>query len=100
LRRIIAGILLQVLVNCALVAAVFIAGAYLVDEAGQLIMESATDPRVPHTLAWSAAMLISLPFLIAAYRKLKALAMLLAELLVQSPAGSRSMLRRVLSEPY
>jgi CPA2 family monovalent cation:H+ antiporter-2 len=98
LRRIVLGILLQVLVNCALVAAVFIAGAYLVGEAGQVILESATDPRVPNTLAWGAALLISLPFLIAAYRKLKALAMLLAELLVQAPAGSRSVSRRLVSE--
>ena len=98
LRRIVSGILLQVLVNCALVAAVFIAGAYLVGKAGHLIMASATDSRVPDTLVWSAALFISLPFLIAAYRKLKALAMLLAELLVQSPAGSHTALRRVVSE--
>ena len=83
-------ILLQVLINFALVAAVFIAGAYLVGEAGGLIMASATDPRLPDALAWSCALLISLPFLIAAYRKLKALAMLMAELLSpQGGAGSR-----------
>ena len=85
LRRIVLKILLQVLINFALVAAVFIAGAYLVGEAGGLIMASATDPRLPDALAWSCALLISLPFLIAAYRKLKALAMLMAELL--SPQG-------------
>lgn len=90
LRSIMLKILLQVLINFALVAAVFIAGAYLVGEASDLIMASATDPRVPHALAWSCALLISLPFLIAAYRKLKALAMLLAELLSpQGGAGSR-----------
>ena len=85
LRRIVLKILLQVLINFALVAAVFIAGAYLVGEAGGLILASATDPRLPDALAWSCALLISLPFLIAAYRKLKALAMLMAELL--SPQG-------------
>ena len=85
LRSIVLKILLQVLINFALVAAVFIAGAYLVGEASGLIMASATDPRLPDALAWSCALLISLPFLIAAYRKLKALAMLMAELL--SPQG-------------
>jgi CPA2 family monovalent cation:H+ antiporter-2 len=97
LRSIVLKILLQVLINFALVAAVFIAGAYLVGQASDVIMASATDPRLPDALAWSSALLISLPFLIAAYRKLKALAMLLAELLV--PAGSSgSGLQLVLSE--
>ncbi len=97
LRRIVLGILVQVLVNCALVAAVFIAGAYLVGEAGYLLMNAATDPRLPDTLAWSAALLISLPFLIAAYRKFKALAMLLAELLLGT-APARPLLGLLLSE--
>ena len=88
LRSIVLKILLQVLINFALVAAVFIAGAYLVGEASGLIMASATDPRLPDALAWSCALLISLPFLIAAYRKLKALAMLMAELLAPQGASS------------
>jgi len=94
LRAIIGRIVLQVLVNFALIAAVFIAGAYLVSLLGGYVnLSLLDDPRVPDALAWSAALLISLPFLIAAYRKLKALAMLLAEMLVQSMA-----LRRVMEE--
>jgi CPA2 family monovalent cation:H+ antiporter-2 len=98
LRSIVLRILLQVLINFALVAAVFIAGAYLVGEAGHWIVASATDPRLPDSLAWAAALLISLPFLIAAYRKLKALAMLLADLIVQPRDGGRRGLGRVLAE--
>ena len=97
LRGIVLGILLQVLVNCALVAAVFIAGAYVVGEAGHLVMPSG-DSRLPDTLAWSTALLVSLPFLIAAYRKLKALAMLLTELLAGLPAGKAPVWSRLLSE--
>lgn len=97
MRRIVRGIVLQVLVNCALVAAVFVAGAYVVGEAGYLIIDSA-DSHLPDTLAWGTALLISLPFLIAAYRKLKALAMLLTELVVRRPEAHGTALGRMVSE--
>lgn len=101
LRKIIVRILLQVTVNCALVAAVFVAGAFIVTEAGSLITFPAqSPPDLPDALAWGAALLISLPFLIATYRKLKALSMLLAEMLlqpeVQGNAGATA--RRVVTE--
>ncbi len=101
LRKIIVRILLQVLVNCALVAAVFVAGAYIVGEAGNLITFPAqSPPDLPDALAWGGALLISLPFLIATYRKLKALSMLMAEMLVAPSAtgDSGSLLRRVVTE--
>lgn len=96
LRAIVLKIVLQVLVNFSLVAAVFIAGAYLASNLGDMALPELGDPRIADAIAWSAALLISLPFLIAAYRKLKALAMLMAELLVRSPSSDR--LRRVLYE--
>ncbi|HSV34213.1 MAG TPA: cation:proton antiporter [Ramlibacter sp.] len=97
LRGIVSKILVQVLINVALVAAIFIAGAYVVGEAGHLIIVTLSDSQWLDALAWSAALLVSLPFLIATYRKLKALALLLAELVFQRrPAQGR--MRRVLSE--
>lgn len=101
LRRIIIRILLQVLVNCALVAAVFVAGAFIVTEAGSLITFPArSSPDLPDALTWGIALLISLPFLIATYRKLKALSMLLAEMLVLPSAQGLggAALRRVVTE--
>jgi CPA2 family monovalent cation:H+ antiporter-2 len=81
-RAIIAGIVLrislQIMVNCALVAAVFLAGAYLVG--GRNVVVSMTDEEMHRTVVWGGALVISLPFLIATYRKLEALSMLLGEL--------------------
>jgi len=101
LRKIIVRIVLQVLVNCALVAAVFLAGAFIVGQAGGFLpLPTGADPRLSDAIAWGGALLISLPFLIATYRKLKALSMLLAEMLVMTggPAERGALLRQVLTE--
>jgi CPA2 family monovalent cation:H+ antiporter-2 len=50
-----------------------------------------------NALLWGAALLLSLPFLIAAYRKLKALAMLLAEMGVHAGRHTERA-RRVVAE--
>lgn len=97
LSRIIRRILLQVLVNLALVGAVFLAAAYLGDWiSGSLF----ADTTLRDTAVWCSALLISLPFLIAAYRKLKALSMLLAELSVKHNfAGEHTLqVRRIVAE--
>ncbi|MEN3292310.1 MAG: monovalent cation:H+ antiporter-2, family [Burkholderiales bacterium] len=78
IANIILRISLQILVNCALVAAVFLGGAYLIG--GRNIVTSITDEQIQRTIVWGAALVISLPFLIATYRKLEALSMLLGEL--------------------
>jgi CPA2 family monovalent cation:H+ antiporter-2 len=78
IANIILRISLQILVNCALVAAVFLGGAYLIG--GRNIVMSITDQQIQRTIVWGAALVISLPFLIATYRKLEALSMLLGEL--------------------
>jgi CPA2 family monovalent cation:H+ antiporter-2 len=90
-RAVIASIIfrisLQILVNCALVAAVFVAGAYLVG--GRNIVTAITDEQVQRTVVWGAALFVSLPFLIATYRKLEALSMLLGELGMNLPPAGR-----------
>lgn len=89
LARIILRIVLQILVNCALVAAVFLASAYLVAAVERNLIDWIPNEEAKKTVVWGGALLISLPFLIAAYRKLEALSMLLAELGVPQQAAGR-----------
>ena len=53
---------------------------------------------IANTLIWSAALIVSLPFLIAAYRKLKALSMMLAEVSVRGAGRRSERVRRVIAE--
>lgn len=84
IATIVLKILLQVLVNCALVAAVFIAGAYFMTNIRESIGTWITSEDVQRSIVWGGALFISLPFLIAMYRKLHALSMLLAEVGIKS----------------
>jgi CPA2 family monovalent cation:H+ antiporter-2 len=77
-------ILLQAFVNLCLVAAIFGAGAYLARHYRESIAQWIPYPQVSNALIWGGALVLSLAFLIAAYRKLKALAMLLAEVGVRA----------------
>ncbi|MFN0159437.1 MAG: cation:proton antiporter [Bacteroidota bacterium] len=95
--RIIQRIVFQVLVNCALVAAVFLAGAYVGSNVSHRIVPIASED-IQNTVILAMALLVSLPFLIAAYRKLQALSMLLEELAIKLPGGKQSKARRVISE--
>lgn len=90
--------LLQVLVNVALICFFFIAAAFL-----RRIAPARLDGWSGATLdtaAWGLALLLSLPFLVAVYRKLKALSMLLAEVAVRpgSDAPVTLKARRVVAE--
>lgn len=100
LTRIVRRILLQVLVNLALVATIFLGGAYFVDPLGLFISAWIPDPQIQKALIWGAALLLSLPFLIATYRKLQAFSMLLAEVGVKPEfAGAyTAATRRLISE--
>ncbi|WP_426142485.1 cation:proton antiporter [Pseudomonas sp. DWP3-1-2] len=100
LASMIRRILLQVGVNLALVMAIFFGGGYFAKHIGQCMSEWVTD--VSQQKAWicGAALLLSLPFLIAAYRKLKALSMLLAEMGVKPEMAGRhtARVRKVIAE--
>ncbi|KAF3996425.1 cation:proton antiporter [Glaciimonas immobilis] len=100
LSKIIRRILLQVTVNLAMVAAIFIIGGYFADMLGEYLSAWITDEQVQKALVWGGALLVSLPFLIATYRKLQALSMLLAEMAVRPEhAGLHtSAVRRVIAE--
>lgn len=100
LASMIRRILLQVGVNLALVVAIFFSGGYFAARIGVYMSDWVAD--VGHQKAWicGAALLLSLPFLIAAYRKLKALSMLLAEMSVKPEKAGRhtERVRKVVAE--
>ncbi|MFJ7810235.1 cation:proton antiporter [Pseudomonas asiatica] len=100
LAAMIRRILLQVGVNLALVIAIFFSGGYFAGRIGNWLSEWVSDGSQQKALIWGAALLLSLPFLIAAYRKLKALSMLLAEMGVKPETAGRhtQRVRRVIAE--
>jgi CPA2 family monovalent cation:H+ antiporter-2 len=100
LAAMIRKIVLQVGVNLALVVAIFFAGSYFAARIGGYLEGWISDPSWQKALIWGGALLLSLPFLIAAYRKLKALSMLLAEMSVKPEMAGRhtQRVRRVIAE--
>lgn len=100
IAQIIRRIVIHVLMNFAVVIAIF-----LVSASFATVLESHLPALLIHeglekTVIWSGTLLIALPFLIAAYRKLKALSMLLAEMAVKpEKAGEYTMqVRKMISE--
>ncbi|MBW1245173.1 cation:proton antiporter [Pseudomonas tolaasii] len=100
LASMIRKIILQVGVNLALVVAIFFAGSFFAVRIGGYLEGWVSDPSWQKALIWGGALLLSLPFLIAAYRKLKALSMLLAEMSVKPEMAGRhtQRVRRVIAE--
>jgi len=100
LARIVRRSVLQVLVNFALVAAIFLAGGYVAAKFAPTLGALMTDERVRNAAVWGAALIVSLPFLVAAYRKLGALSLLLAELGVKPELAGQytDRARRVVAE--
>lgn len=95
LAKIIRRILIHVFVNFTLVIAIFLISAHFVDVLEKYIPALIIHEGLEKAVVWSGALLLALPFLIAAYRKLKALSMLLAEM----SAGNYTMqTRKVISE--
>lgn len=100
LAAMIRKIILQVGVNLALVIAIFFAGSFFAERIGGYLEGWVSDQSWQKALIWGVALLVSLPFLIAAYRKLKALSMLLAEMSVKPEMAGRhtQRVRRVIAE--
>ncbi|MCF7531614.1 cation:proton antiporter [Pseudomonas petrae] len=100
LAAMIRKILLQVGINLALVIAIFFTGAFFAERIGVYFSDWVSDVGQQKAWIWGAALLLSLPFLIAAYRKLKALSMLLAEISVKPEMAGRhtARVRRVIAE--
>jgi CPA2 family monovalent cation:H+ antiporter-2 len=88
------------LVNFALVAAIFLASGYGATRFAPTLSTWIADERLRNAAIWGAALIVSLPFLVAAYRKLAALSMMLAELGVQRELAGQytGRARRVVAE--
>lgn len=92
-------IVVQVLLNLAIVAAIFLGGSYLFAHRGDL-------PQLPYPYRgvgiWTLCLLLSVPFQIAMFRKLQALSLLLAEIglagspIGQQPAAIRAVIAQVI----
>jgi CPA2 family monovalent cation:H+ antiporter-2 len=81
----------QMLLNAALITAVFIAAAYLERHPPGWLRGQRFGEETLKAMLWLAAVLVSLPMFIATFRKLEALGLLLAELKVsEAAAGKRT----------
>ncbi|HSX60719.1 MAG TPA: cation:proton antiporter [Tahibacter sp.] len=96
LRRLV----LHIAINMALVAAVFLGAAWLKPRMLEWLPQWTAGETLRRSLLWSLALFVSMPMLIAAYRKADALGMVLAELGIRDGvAGARTYaLRRVLGK--
>lgn len=96
LRRLV----LHIVINMALVVAIFLAAAWLKPRILEWLPQWTAGETLRRSLLWSLALFVSMPMLIAAYRKADALGMVLAELGIRDGvAGARTVaLRRVLGK--
>jgi len=93
-------IVLQIAVNLALVAAIFLGVSYSAPYTGRLLAHWIDAEPMQRAVQWGLALLVSMPFLVAVYRKTKSLALLLAEASVQPATAGRftSALRYAISD--
>jgi CPA2 family monovalent cation:H+ antiporter-2 len=92
--------ILQIIINLFVVIAIFLSGAYIAKtDIGNLLIQI-TNIYIQKTIIWAIALIISLPFIIAAYRKIKAISMILAELNVKERLDQQltSNVRMIISE--
>ncbi|WP_313919811.1 cation:proton antiporter [Tahibacter sp.] len=96
LRRLV----LHIVINMALIVAVFLGAAWLKPRMLEWLPQWTAGETLRRSVLWSLALFVSLPMLIAAYRKADALGMVLAELGIRDGvAGARTYaLRRVLGK--
>jgi CPA2 family monovalent cation:H+ antiporter-2 len=92
-------LLWHIAVNVILVVTLFTIGAYVNAHGWDWFSRMGIHRDMRHTLIWAVALLLSLPFLIAVYRKAEALGMLLAELGIRErfAGGYTQAIRQVLA---
>jgi len=100
LMTMIRKITLQIGINIALVIAIFLAFAWFANDISIYLAKWIASDELQKACIWSAALLISLIFLIAAYRKIKSFSILLAEISVRpSNTGRHTVrVRRIIAE--
>jgi len=82
-------IIVQIAINLALVVAIFLGASYGAPRVSSLLAAWVPSEPMQRVVLWSAALLVSMPFLVAVYRKTKSLALLLAEVSVQPAKAGR-----------
>ncbi|CCD39199.1 Kef-type K+ transport system, predicted NAD-binding component [Candidatus Paraburkholderia kirkii UZHbot1] len=82
-------IVLQIAMNLALIAAIFLGASYAAPFASTHLARWLETDNTQRVVLWSAALIVALPFLVAVYRKLESLALLLAEVSVQPAKAGR-----------
>ena len=83
LKKAIKRSIYHIVIDLFVVIAIFLSGAYIAKtNVGNLLVEI-TNIYIQKTIIWAVALIISLPFLIACYRKIKTLSMILAEFSVK-----------------
>jgi CPA2 family monovalent cation:H+ antiporter-2 len=99
-RKLIRKWLLQVLLNVALICAVFIAAASFGEVQPPWLPELLKNTEFHRVTVWLLAVLVALPLFIASFRKLQALGLLVADLKVtHASAGHRAeAIRSVVSQ--
>lgn len=95
--KMIRRIVLHVFVNLTIVVAIFFGSSFAMAHV-DVLSHLLADLDASTALVWAGALLLSLPFLVAAYRKLKALSMILAELSAGTEGSYNEGARRVLAE--
>lgn len=92
--------IVQVIINLFIVIAIFLGGAYIAKTNFGNLLILISDIYMQKTIIWAIALILSLPFLIAAYRKIKALSMILAELNVKERVDEKLTInvRKLISE--
>jgi CPA2 family monovalent cation:H+ antiporter-2 len=89
----------QIVLNMVLTAGVFIAALYVREKRPEWSGRMPVSQQWLDAALWVAALLISMPMVIASYRKLQALAILVGEMAVQNMPGTapRSAVKSVVS---
>ncbi|WEY37990.1 cation:proton antiporter [Paraburkholderia sp. SUR17] len=82
-------IAVQIAVNLALVAAIFLGVSYSAPWTSGLLANWLGEESMRRVVLWSGALVLSMPFLVAVWRKATSLAMLLAEVSVQPATAGR-----------
>lgn len=100
LKDIIRRSLIQIVINLCIVTAIFLSGAYLAKTNVGNYLTLMTSIHTQKSIICAIALIISLPFIVAIYRKIKALSMLLAEMSVNESMHEKLTfnLRAIISE--
>lgn len=79
LRKAINHALAHILVNFLIVIAVFLVGIYFANTGFGSILVTTLSVYMQKSIIWATCLIVSLPFIVAVYRKIRALSMILAE---------------------